>query len=57
LAIIPFMKVRWIESWNQSPALREALKFLKPRFSASVFSEWLYKATGGLRLVVHSCYA
>jgi hypothetical protein len=39
------MKVKWIERWNQSPALREALKFPKPGFSDSIFLEWLHKAT------------
>jgi hypothetical protein len=33
LAMDPSMKVKWIERWNQSPTLQEALKFPKPRFS------------------------
>jgi hypothetical protein len=41
----PFMKVKWIERWNLSPALRETFKFPKPGFSDSVFPDWLYKAT------------
>jgi hypothetical protein len=44
-AMDPSMKVKWIERWNQSPALREALKFPKPGFSDGVFPEWLHKAT------------
>jgi hypothetical protein len=44
-AMDPFMKVKWIERWNLSPALRETFKFPKPGFSDSVFPDWLHKAT------------
>jgi hypothetical protein len=37
LAMDPTMKVKWLERWNQSPTLREALKFPKPGFSDGVF--------------------
>jgi hypothetical protein len=44
-AMDPSMKVKWIERWNQSHALCEALKFPKPRFSDGIVPEWLHKAT------------
>jgi hypothetical protein len=44
-AMDPLMKVKWIERWNLSPALRETFKFPKPGFSDSVFPDWLHKAT------------
>jgi hypothetical protein len=39
------MKIKWLERWNKSPSLREALKFPKPKFSDIDFPEWLHKAT------------
>jgi hypothetical protein len=38
-AMDPFMKVKWIERWNLSPALRETFNFPKPGFSDSVFPD------------------
>jgi hypothetical protein len=37
--------VKWLQRWNQSATLKEALKFPKPSFNDSMFPEWLYKAT------------
>jgi hypothetical protein len=34
-----------VNRWNQSPSLREAMKFPKPGFSDNMFPDWLYKAT------------
>jgi hypothetical protein len=44
-AMSPTMKVKWLQRWNQSATLREALKFPKPGFNDSMFPEWLQKAT------------
>jgi hypothetical protein len=44
-AMSPSMKVKWLQRWNQSPSLREALKFQKPNFNDSMFPNWLHKAT------------
>jgi len=39
------MKIKWLERYNKSPSLREALKSPKSKFNDIDFSEWLYKAT------------
>jgi len=39
------MKIKWLEKWNKSLFLHEALKFPKPKFSDIDFLEWLHKAT------------
>ena len=39
------MKIKWLERWNNSPTLREALKFPKPKFNDIDFPPWLHKAT------------
>ena len=39
------MKINWLERWNSSPTLREALKFPKPKFSDLDFPKWLHKVT------------
>ena len=39
------MKNKWFERWNSSHALREALKFPKPKFNDIDFPKWLHKAT------------
>jgi hypothetical protein len=44
-AMSPTMKVKWLQRWNQSATLREALKFPKPGFNDSMFPKWLHKAT------------
>jgi hypothetical protein len=51
-AMSPTMKVKWLQRWNQSATLREALKFPKPGFNDSMFPEWLHKATWW----VHVCF-
>lgn len=39
------LKIKWLERWNNSHALREALKFPKPKFNDIDFFRWLHKAT------------
>ena len=38
-------KTKWLEKWNQSAALREAVKFPLLKFSDASFPEWLKRAT------------
>ena len=45
LAMDTFMKIKWFEKWNTSPALHEALKFSNPKFNDIEFSKWVHKAT------------
>jgi hypothetical protein len=47
----PNMKVKWLHRWNQSPSLREAMKFPKPSFSDNMFPDWLHKATWWAQVV------
>ena len=41
----PETKTKWLERWNQSAALREAVKFPPQKFSDASFQEWLKRAT------------
>jgi hypothetical protein len=56
-AMDPAVKVKWLERWNKSPALREALKFPKPRFGDADFPEWLRKATWWSQVFLHYLYS
>ena len=46
------MKIKWFERWNKSHALREALKFSKPKFNDIEFVKWLYKATWWAQVII-----
>ena len=37
-------KVKWLKRWDQSPALREAVRFPSRKFANHSFPEWLKKA-------------
>ena len=37
-------KVKWLERWNQSPALRDAARFPSRKFADHSFHVWLKKA-------------
>ena len=37
-------KIKWLERWNQSVALREAVRFPALKFADHAFPEWLKKA-------------
>lgn len=41
----PDQKVKWLERWNKSASLREAVKFPPPGFNDITFLDWLHKAT------------
>jgi hypothetical protein len=41
----PNTKVKWLRRWNQSPSLREAMKFSKLGFNDNMFPDKLHKAT------------
>ena len=44
-AMVPTMKVKWLERWNQPSSLREQVRFPKSKFADHDFPEWLHKAT------------
>ena len=44
-AMPPKMMVKWLQRWNSSAAIRDALRFPKPGFGDSKFPEWLNRAT------------
>ena len=46
------MKIKWLERWNNSLALREALKFPKPKFNDIEFPKWLHKATWWAHVII-----
>ena len=51
-AIDTSMTIKWLERWNSSPALREALKFYKPKFNDIEFPKWLHKATWWAHVII-----
>ena len=40
-----FIRIKWLEMWNNSPTLYEALKHMKPKFNDIEIPKWLHKAT------------
>ena len=50
------MKIKWFERWKSSPAHREALKFLKPKFNDIEFPKWPYKATWWAQVIIFFIY-
>jgi len=39
------MKVKWLQRWNSSAAIRDSHRFPKPSFNDVTFPPWLHRAT------------